>query len=94
MDRARAKELAPVIKIASGEMTNLDLIGYAASKDLPLIISTGMAIDSELVEALDAGYPADKHPVDHLALLHCTSIYPTALDAVNLLHLQALNQLF
>ena len=33
----------PAVKISSGLMTNLPLIAAAAKKDLPLIISTGLA---------------------------------------------------
>ena len=41
------------IKISSGQMTNYPLISYAAKK-LPLIISTGMAYQNEIKEALNS----------------------------------------
>src|SRR5262245_34763156 len=51
-DRAAVDFLAdldvPAFKIASFEILDLELIGYAASKHRPLIISTGMATAEEI----------------------------------------------
>jgi len=71
-------ELAPVLKIASGDLTNLPLIKYLATKGKPIILSTGMAS----VEEIDA---AVRHvPSDKLILLHCVSAYPTPIEKANL----------
>ncbi len=43
-----------IIKIASADLTNLRFLRYAAGKDLPIVLSTGMADLPEIDEALDA----------------------------------------
>ena len=73
-------ELAPAIKIASGDLTNLPAIKYAAGKGLPLIISTGMATLNEVKEAVETVLPINKN----LILLHCVTNYPAGLNEVNL----------
>ena len=60
-------------KIASFEIVDLPLISYVASKQKPMIISTGMATKEEIKEALDAVYATGNHQV---ALLKCSSVYP------------------
>ena len=62
-------------KIASFENTDLHLIRYAASTGKPLIISTGMATDDELEEAVTTA--RDAGCID-LVLLKCTSTYPAS----------------
>jgi N-acetylneuraminate synthase len=64
---------APAYKIASFELIDLPLIKYAAESGKPLIVSTGMADLGEISEAM-ATVRAAGAPV---ALLHCTSGYPT-----------------
>lgn len=78
------------IKIPSGELTNLPFIRHLASKNLPLIMSTGMATLDEVVEAVDVVRgERSRHdfaePLEAvLTILHCTSNYPASLDDVNL----------
>ena len=71
----------PAYKIASFEITDIPLIEYVASKGKPIIISTGIAsmedIDLAIQTCLDAGN-------DQIALLKCTSSYPSPLDEINL----------
>ena len=59
----------PAYKIASFEIVDLPLIAYAAKTGKPLIISTGLASDKEVLEAQQV---AGKNA----AFLHCTSDYP------------------
>ncbi|MBU2977943.1 pseudaminic acid synthase [Alteromonas sp. C1M14] len=63
----------PCFKIASFELTDLPLIGYAASKGKPLIMSTGMASLSDIEDAVQC---AKAHGCDDIILLKCTSTYP------------------
>ena len=69
-----------VIKIASGELTNHELIKSAAKKGKPLIISTGMATIKEIDEVVKIL----KKLKTHFSLLHCNSSYPTPIEEANL----------
>lgn len=71
----------PAYKIASFECTDLNLIKRVAGTNKPLIISTGMANDSEIGEAVDT---ALKYGSGELTLLHCVSGYPSPADEYNL----------
>lgn len=64
---------APVLKIASLENTDLPLIRYAAQSGLPMIISTGLATDQEIAEAVQTARDAG---CTDLAILKCTAAYP------------------
>ncbi len=77
------------IKISSGQMTNYPLISYAAKKKLPLIISTGMAYQNEIKEALNS---SGKNK--NLALLKCTSLYPAPDQDINLRSIETLKKKF
>ena len=71
----------PVYKVASFEITDIPLIEYIASKGRPVIISTGIATLSDIEEAVNA---CKRMGNDQIALLKCTSAYPTPLEEVNL----------
>lgn len=72
---------SPAYKIASFECIDLPLIRAAASTGKPLIISTGMANQREIQEALDT---ALKYGSGSLTLLHCISGYPAPAENYNL----------
>jgi len=88
------------IKVPSGELTNLPFLAYLAEKNLPLIVSTGMATLEEVGEAVTVIRSVRKEqdymaPLEEmLTLLHCTSSYPTALEDVNLMAIQTLRDTF
>lgn len=67
---------APAFKIASFEITDLPLIGYAASKGKPMFISTGMSNADEIGDALECCYKSGNKDV---LLFHCISNYPAEL---------------
>lgn len=68
----------PAYKIASMEITDIPLIRYTASKNKPMIISTGMADFKEIKEALAVCDAANT------AILHCTSEYPGTIEWADL----------
>ena len=71
----------PIYKIASFEITDIPLIKYVASKNKPVIISTGIAKIEDIELALEACYSENNND---LALLKCTSGYPAPVDEINL----------
>lgn len=71
----------PAYKIASFEITDIPLIEYVASKGKPVIISTGIATLKDIEEALSA---CKKMGNEQVALLKCTSAYPSPLEDINL----------
>lgn len=84
--------LVPAYKIASGEITNIPLLKYVASKRKPMIISTGMSTLGEIEEALEAISEID--PNIPKILLHCTTNYPTPYEDVNLKAMLTLQEVF
>lgn len=72
----------PIYKIASFEITDIPLIEYAASKGKPMIISTGIAKEEEITDAVEACRKVGNNDV---TLLKCTSEYPAKIEDANIL---------
>lgn len=76
-------------KLASADLTNHDLIEALARTGKPLICSTGMSDESEIVQAvqllkqLNASY----------MLLHCNSTYPAPFKDIHLEYMERLRQI-
>lgn len=68
-------------KISSGDLTNIPLLEHIAGFNKPIILSSGMAVLGEIEEAVMS---LKNKGIKDIAVLHCTSNYPAALEAVNL----------
>lgn len=77
------------LKIASADLTNHDLVSYAAATGVPLILSTGMSTEEEIVETAQlvrsTGTP--------FVMLHCQSTYPAPFKDVNLRYMARIGEL-
>ncbi|CAE6881380.1 NeuB family [Vibrio sp. B1REV9] len=72
---------APAYKIASFEVIDLPLIKRVAQTGKPMIISTGMANEEEIAEAIKT---AKDNGCQELVVLHCVSGYPAPAEQYNL----------
>lgn len=81
----------PFIKIGSGDIGNIPYLRYIGSKNLPIILSTGMSslsdIDISLRALRDGG-------ANDITLLHCTTSYPCAYENVNLNAMKTIRDAF
>ena len=80
----------PAIKVGSDDFINLPLLSYYKSKNLPMILSCGMADLDEIKQVLDF---VDYQNIP-IALLLCTSQYPTPFKDINLNKLKTLRREF
>ena len=78
-------------KIASYELTHIPLLEYIAKKNKPVILSTGMANESEVKEAVECIYSTGNRQV---IILHCVSQYPAKPENINLKSLLTLKRIF
>ena len=71
----------PLLKIPSGEITNLPYLEEVARLRVPVLLSTGMSNLNEITDALgvldDGGCP-------EATILHCNTQYPTPYEDANL----------
>jgi sialic acid synthase SpsE len=81
----------PAYKIASFEIVDLSLIGYAAAKGRPMILSTGLASYEDIADAIAACAAAGNREV---ILLQCASLYPAPPARMNLRAMATLRQAF
>jgi N,N'-diacetyllegionaminate synthase len=78
-------------KWASGEITDLGLLSFAAQKLKPIIIATGMCSLSDIELAIGS---VTKKKNEKIALLHCISMYPSTPKDANLRMMETLDDAF
>jgi len=81
----------PCYKIASFENNHLPLIRKVASTGKPILLSTGMASVAELDDAVKVAREAG---CDDIALLKCTSAYPSSPKFSNITTIPHMRDLF
>jgi len=80
-------------KIPSGEIINKPYLQHIARKGKPVIMSTGMANLGEIEDAIEIlKHEGLKH--GQITVLHCTTEYPTPMEEVNLMAMQAIKEAF
>lgn len=82
---------APAYKVASYEISDIPLIKYIASTMKPIIISTGVATREDIKLAVESCREVGNNEI---AVLKCTSSYPTPADEVNLIDMLAIKDEF
>ena len=78
-------------KIASFEITDYELVRYVASKQKPIIISTGIATIEEILDVVNI---CKKEGNENIVLLKCTSQYPAPLEEANLKTISNMKETF
>lgn len=71
----------PIYKIASFEAVDYPLISYAAVKQKPMIVSTGISSLEEIQQIIDTCKSVGNNDI---TLLKCTSAYPAKLEDMNI----------
>lgn len=82
-----------LIKIPSGEITNLPYLRRVAAHGKPVILSTGMASLGDIESAL-AVLEAGGIGRERITVLHCNTDYPTPMTDVNLRAMCNIGQAF
>ena len=80
----------PFFKMASADLTNHPLLEHTAKKGKPMILSTGMANLDDVIAAYEVVSVHNKR----VAILQCTSSYPTANCDINLNVIRKYQQIF
>jgi sialic acid synthase SpsE/protoporphyrinogen oxidase len=81
----------PLYKVASSDLTNLQLLRRLGETGKPVILSTGMADVNELSLAVRTIQGAGG---SSLAILHCTSAYPAPPESLNIRAIKTISKNF
>ena len=84
-------EFLSVYKISSSDLTNIPFIKYIASKNKPILLSTGAATLVEIKQAVDA---IEEVSTVDIAIMHSIFSYPTSYEDANLLMIKDLGEYF
>ena len=77
------------MKIASADLTNHELLRDVASRGLPMLVSTGMSREEEILDSVNLLRKAGAS----YALLQCQSTYPAPFKDVNLAYMDRLAEI-
>jgi len=80
-------EFMDVYKISSSDLTNIPFIQYIATKNKPILLSTGASTLNEIKAAVNA---IEEVSTVDIAIMHCVLSYPTAYEDANLLMIKDL----
>ena len=72
-----------LIKVPSGEITNLPYLKKVGAMNKKVVLSTGMSVMNEVEEAISVLVGAGTAR-ENISVLHCTTDYPTSMKDVNL----------
>jgi N,N'-diacetyllegionaminate synthase len=82
-----------IVKLGSGEITNYSLLNVIAKSKVNVILSTGMASEKEIINAVN--YLRKNKLKNHkISILHCTSEYPANVNNLNLMFIKKLKKIF
>lgn len=81
----------PFIKIASMELDNLPYLTELGNLGVPLVISTGMGTNLEIIRAINTIKGTGNQ---NIVILHCTSVYPSAPGIIRLQNIIGLRSEF
>lgn len=81
----------PFVKIASMDINNLPFLRYVAKKQVPIVLSTGMATVDEIDKAVSV---IKEEGNKDICILHCVSLYPVQPADVNLNNIRMLKDRF
>ena len=79
----------PALKIASADLTNHALLRASAAEHLPMLVSTGMSTEDEIVQSVEVLRSA----AANFVLLQCQSTYPAPYKDINLRYMDRLAEL-
>lgn len=82
-----------LVKIPSGEITNLPYLRKAAQLFNKVILSTGMCTMEDIEAAINV-FLAEKISNENITILHCNTEYPTPMNDVNLKAMLSIQQKF
>jgi sialic acid synthase SpsE len=83
------QDFVPAYKFGSGDLTNIPALQYAAKKNKPLLLGTGMATLAEVKQAIHAITSTGN---TQIVMLHCTTSYPCSYKDVNLRAMMTMQQ--
>ena len=76
-----------ILKIPSGEIINYPLLKMISKYNLTVILSTGMASENEIRNAVKI-LTSGKIKKNNITILHCNTDYPTRFNEVNLRYMK------